>query len=64
MFILAKSLEAAGIVCVFVGLVLGINSPTLWIELYLLIIGSAVFLVGWGIEKMHARRTSRTSSSR
>ncbi len=63
MFILAKSLEGLGIVCVFVGLVLGINSPTLWIELYLLIIGSAVFLLGWWIEKMHARRTLRKPPS-
>jgi hypothetical protein len=61
MFLLAKSLEAAGIVCVFVGLVLGINSPTLWIELYLLIIGSAIFLVGWAIEKTRARRSSSSS---
>jgi hypothetical protein len=64
MFVLAKSLEAVGILCVFVGLILGVNSPTLWIELYLLIIGSAIFLVGWGIEKVHARRTSRTASQK
>lgn len=56
MFLLAKACEALGIAAVLLGLVLGINSPTLWIELYLSIIGIAIFLVGWGIEKFLARK--------
>ncbi len=56
MHVIAKAFEALGIASVFVGLVLGINSPTLWIELYLSIIGIALFLVGWGIEKLLARK--------
>jgi len=59
MLFVAKSLEALGIACVFAGLVLGINSPTLWIELYLSIIGIVVFLFGWGIEKRRGRRLRR-----
>lgn len=56
MFLLAKACEALGIAAVLLGLVLGINSPTLWIELYLSIIGIVIFLVGWGIEKFLARK--------
>ncbi len=56
MFFAAKGFEALGIVCVGLGLVLGINSPTLWIELYLSIIGIAMFLIGWGIEKYLSRK--------
>lgn len=59
MLFVAKTLEALGIACVFAGLVIGINSPTLWIELYLSIIGIVVFLFGWGIEKLRARRLRR-----
>ena len=33
-----------------VGLIDGING-SMWLELYLLIIGLVVFLAGWGIEK-------------
>lgn len=64
MLIVAKTLEAIGILCVFAGLILGINSPTLWIELYLTIIGVAIFLVGWMIEKYRAWKLERKSASR
>ena len=50
MRIVAKSFEALGIACVMIGLVQGILSETMWMELYLSIIGIVVFLVGWGIE--------------
>jgi hypothetical protein len=53
---LAKALEALGIACVMIGLVQGIMSETMWMELYLSIIGIVVFLVGRGIEKLLARR--------
>lgn len=63
MLIIAKTLEAIGILCVFTGLVLGINSPTLWIELYLALIGIAIFLVGWMLEKYRSSRLQRKSAS-
>ena len=50
MRILAKTLEALGIACVMIGLVDGING-SMWLELYLLLIGLAIFFAGWGIEK-------------
>ncbi len=53
---LAKSLEALGIACVMIGLVEGIMSETMWMELYLSITGVVVFLVGMGIERIVARR--------
>lgn len=53
---LAKALEALGIACVMIGLVQGIMSETMWMELYLSIVGIVVFLVGRGIEKFLARR--------
>ncbi|MEK7249315.1 MAG: hypothetical protein AAB209_02725 [Bacteroidota bacterium] len=56
MFLVAKGFEALGIVCVLLGLVQGINSPTLWIELYLSIIGVTLFLIGRGIEKYLSRK--------
>ena len=59
MLTVAKVLEAFGIAAVFMGLVLGVNSPTLWIELYLSILGIAVFLIGWGLEKFISRKHSR-----
>lgn len=59
MFVLAKALEGLGIMCVGLGLILGINSPTLWIELYLSILGVSIFLLGWGIEKLVARKRKR-----
>jgi hypothetical protein len=52
----AKALEALGIACVMIGLVQGVMSETMWMELYLSIIGIVVFLVGWGIEKLSSRR--------
>ncbi len=33
-----------------IGLVDGVNG-SMWLELYLLIIGLAIFFAGWGIEK-------------
>lgn len=56
MRIVAKACEALGIACVMIGLVQGIMSETMWMELYLSIIGIAIFLVGWGIEKVSDRR--------
>ena len=51
MFYVAKGLEALGIASVMLGLIHGINSPKLWGELYLSILGIVLFLIGWGIEK-------------
>jgi hypothetical protein len=50
MKILSKTLEALGIASVMIGLIDGING-SMWLELYLLIIGLGIFLAGWGIEK-------------
>ncbi len=50
MKILAKTLEAMGMASVMIGLIDGING-SMWLELYLLIIGLAIFFAGWGIEK-------------
>jgi hypothetical protein len=52
----AKGLEALGIACVMIGLVQGIQSESMWMELYLSIVGIVLFLVGWGIEKWMARK--------
>lgn len=52
MRIVAKALEAFGISCLMIGLVQGIMSETMWMELYLSIIGIVLFLVGWGIERL------------
>ncbi len=51
MKILAKTFEALGIASVMIGLVDGING-SMWLELYLLIIGLIIFFAGWGIEKL------------
>ena len=59
----AKALEALGIAAVFLGLVLGINSPTLWIELYLSVLGIVVFLIGWGLEKFISHKHARLSKA-
>ena len=56
MLYVAKGFEALGIAALLLGLMLGVNSPTLWIELYLSILGVVVFLIGWGIEKFLARK--------
>ncbi len=63
MFYVAKGLEALGIACLSLGLILGINSPTLWIELYLSLIGVFVFIIGWGIEQ-YIKRKQRTISGK
>lgn len=56
MFLLAKTLEGLGILCLLFGLIHGINSPKLWGELYFTIIGIVLFLAGWGIEKYLSRK--------
>lgn len=61
MVYIAKSLEALGIACLGLGLILGINSPKLWIELYLSLIGVFTFGVGWGIEKYIARKQKQAT---
>jgi hypothetical protein len=62
--IVAKILEALGIACVMLGLVQGIQGESMWIELYLSIIGIVIFLIGWGIEKLLARKERRRSPSK
>jgi protein-S-isoprenylcysteine O-methyltransferase Ste14 len=58
MMLVAKGCEALGIACVMIGLVQGIQSSSMWMELYLSILGIVLFLVGWGIEKwIHRKRT-------
>jgi hypothetical protein len=49
--VLSKTLEALGIACVMIGLIDGVQG-SMWLELYLLIIGLLVFLAGWGIERL------------
>lgn len=56
MILLAKGFEALGIACVMIGLVQGIQSDDMWIELYLSIIGIVVFMIGWGMERSIAKR--------
>ena len=56
MKILAKTLEAMGIACVMISLIDGIMG-SMWLELYLLIIGLIVFLAGWGLEKSLKKNT-------
>ena len=48
--VLPKLLEATGIACVMVGLVQGVYGDT-WGELYLLIGGIFIFVIGRHIEK-------------
>ncbi len=57
MKVLSKTLEALGIASVMIGLVDGING-SMWLELYLLIIGLAIFFAGWGIEKSLKKKTT------
>lgn len=61
MKILTKTLEALGIACVMIGLIDGIQG-SMWLELYLLIIGLLVFLAGWGIEKVVLKKQSSRKS--
>jgi len=56
MRLVAKGLEALGIACVMFGLVQGIQTDDMWIELYLSLLGIGVFFIGWGIEKLLARK--------
>jgi hypothetical protein len=49
--IVGKSLEALGIACVMIGLVEGIMSSTMWMELYLSIAGIVIFIGGRSLEK-------------
>lgn len=62
MFYIAKGLEAIGIACVMIGLAQGILSASMWMELYLGLIGVGVFLAGWGLEKYHTRKQVRAES--
>ena len=59
---IAKALEALGIACVMIGLVQGIYSATMWMELYLSIIGIALFLIGRSIEKKADRKQAAGQS--
>ena len=61
MKILTKTLEAVGIACVMIGLIDGIQG-SMWLELYLLIIGLLVFLAGWGIERIVLKKQSLQKS--
>jgi hypothetical protein len=53
--LLAKVFEAIGIASVLLGLVQGIQTNDMWAELYLSLLGIALFVLGWGIEKVVAR---------
>ena len=56
MRIAAKALEAFGIACVMIGLVQGVMSESMWMELYLSVLGIVLFLVGRRLEKTQARK--------
>ena len=55
----AKSLEAFGIACVMIGLAEGVMSESMWMELYLSILGVLLFLLGRRLEKSRARKGSQ-----
>ncbi len=59
--VVAKGLEALGIACVMIGLVQGIFSETMWMELYLSLAGIGIFAIGRLIEKRIAKRTTQTA---
>jgi len=59
MKLVAKACEALGIACVMIGLVQGMASPSMWMELFLTIIGIVVFLFGWGLERRASRAKAR-----
>jgi hypothetical protein len=63
MMIVAKGFEALGIASVMIGLVQGIQSNDMWIELYLSLIGIFLFLVGWLLEKFLRRKHARRQTS-
>ena len=52
----AKGLEAMGIACVMIGLIQGIMSADMWVELYLSVAGIMLFLIGRTIEKRLVRK--------
>ncbi len=56
MILVAKGFEAMGIAALMIGLVEGIQSPTMWNELTLTIIGILLFAVGRIMEKRIAKR--------
>jgi hypothetical protein len=56
MTLVAKFLEALGIACVMIGLVQGMMSPSMWMELYLAVAGIFIFYAGRGLEKREARK--------
>jgi hypothetical protein len=56
MTFVAKFLEALGIACVMIGLVQGMMSPSMWMELYLAVAGIIIFYAGRGLEKREARK--------
>ena len=60
MIFLAKALEALGIACVMIGLVQGIQSGDMWVELYLSLAGIVVFVIGRVLEKRTVRRFTNT----
>ncbi|HTX18498.1 MAG TPA: hypothetical protein VMG34_07545 [Bacteroidota bacterium] len=60
MRIVAKTLEAIGIASLMIGLVDGMMG-SMWLELYLLIIGLIVFFAGWGIEKSLKKKQKESS---
>jgi membrane protein implicated in regulation of membrane protease activity len=61
MIYVAKGLQALGIACLMIGVVQGIASGDMWIELYLFIAGIIVFVVGRMLEKrVVARSNPRT----
>lgn len=61
MMVVAKGLEALGIASVMIGLVQGIMSENMWIELYLSIAGIVVFLIGRIIEKRLIKQHKSTT---
>jgi hypothetical protein len=63
MILLAKGLEALGIASVMIGLVQGMQSESMWMELYLSIIGIILFLCGWGLERRAIRRRNTSDHS-
>jgi len=61
MRIIAKTLEALGIACLMIGLIDGMMG-SMWLELYLLIIGLIVFFAGWGIERSLKKKAAQKTS--
>jgi hypothetical protein len=57
MMFAAKGLEALGIASVMIGLVQGIQSGNMWMELYLSIGGVVLFIIGRMMEKRIGRNS-------